>query len=156
MGSGKSTVGKILAEKLGAAFIDLDQEIERQTNRSIAGIFEQSGEGSFRDYERSALKLFIMEPFVMATGGGTFIHNHDWMLANGVVIFLDVPFEKLVLRIGADFKRPLWNDAKKLYEERMEVYRQAHHTVDATGDSREIADTIKNLIFQESNKTPEN
>lgn len=155
MGSGKSTVGKILAEKLGASFIDLDQEIEHQTNRPIARMFEHSGEGSFRDYERSALQLFVMEPFVMATGGGTFIHNRDWMLANGIVIFMDVPFESLAARIGADSTRPLWTNARKLYEERMAHYRQAHYTVDAFGDPENIAEAIKKLIFQESEKIPE-
>jgi shikimate kinase len=150
MGSGKSTVGKILAEKLGSPFIDLDQELEYKTNQSITSIFEQQGETSFRDLEKSTLELFLMDPFVMATGGGTFIHNRDWMLNHGTVVYLDVPFEKLVTRVGADPKRPLWSNARKLYDERIEHYSQAHHLVDGTEDPEKIADKIKNLIFQVS------
>ena len=150
MGSGKSTVGKILAEKLGYPFIDLDQELEAKANKSITTIFEQQGETSFREMEKSTLELFVMDPFVMATGGGTFIHNRDWMHKHGTVIFLNVPFEKLVTRVGADPKRPLWENAKKLYDERIEYYGQAHYSVDAGGDPEEIADRIKNLIYQVS------
>src|SRR5262252_851705 len=99
MGSGKSSIGKILAQQLGSPFIDLDQEIERQANQSITSIFEQRGEKSFREMERSALQLYVMDPFVMATGGGTFIYNREWMLKQGVVVFLHLPFENLVQRI---------------------------------------------------------
>jgi shikimate kinase len=155
MGSGKSSVGKILAHRLGAPFLDLDHEIERQANQSIAGIFDQRGENSFREMERSALELFVMDPFVMATGGGAFIFNRDWMLKHGVVVFLDIPFEHLVQRIGADPQRPLWSNAKKLYEERLGEYRKAHFTIDAVGDPEIIAERIKNLIFRESQKNSE-
>ena len=155
MGSGKSSVGKILAQQLGAPFIDLDHEIEKQANQPITSIFEQRGENSFRDMERSALQLFVMDPFVMATGGGTFIYNRDWMLKQGMVVYLDLPFEDLVQRIGADPRRPLWSNARKLYDERLEDYRKAHFTVDASKDPEVIAETIKNLIFQESRKNSE-
>lgn len=155
MGSGKSSVGKILAEKLDAPFIDLDQEIEHQANQPITSIFEQRGENSFRDMERSALQLYLMDPFVMATGGGTFIYNRDWMLKQGVVVFLDLPYEILVQRIGADPKRPLWSNARKLYEDRLNEYRKAHFTVDAEPDPEVIAEKIKSLVFQESRKSLE-
>jgi len=156
MGSGKSTVGKILAQKLGYTFTDLDQEIERHANQPITSIFEQSGEKSFRDMERSALQMYTVDPFVMATGGGTFIYNREWMLQHGVVVFLHLPFENLVQRIGADTKRPLWSNAKTLYDERLNEYRKAHFTVEPLKDPEATADEIKNLIFQEFQKNSEN
>jgi shikimate kinase len=155
MGSGKSSVGKILAENLGYTFIDLDQEIERQAKQPITTIFEQFGEKSFRDMERSALQLYRLDPFVMATGGGTFIYNREWMMENGVVVFLHLPFENLVQRIGADTKRPLWSNAKTLYDERLPDYQKAHYTIDALADPDTTAEKIKNLIFQESRRNLE-
>ena len=141
MGSGKSTVGRILSMKLQRSFVDLDNEIEQIAERNIAGIFEDSGEGEFRELERKALHS---APFhaVIATGGGCFIYNSDWMLQNGTVIYLQVPFDVLAQRIGADPSRPLWRNAERLFQDRETLYRKAHITIDASPDPETIAESI--------------
>jgi shikimate kinase len=156
MGSGKSTIGRIVAQKLGFPFIDLDKEIELKMSDSIAEIFDRHGEFYFRHQERELLQRIVSDPMVMATGGGCFIHNRDWMLKNGVVVFLDVPFEDLVRRLGADPSRPLWKNALNLYTERYEHYKQANFIVDASGTPEEVVEQIINLPLQELKKTPEN
>src|SRR5688500_8759491 len=92
MGSGKSTVGRLLAQTLQFPFMDLDQELERSESNTVAEIFEKRGEPYFREAERRLLKSIHSDPAVIATGGGCFLHNQKWMLRNGTVIFLDVPF----------------------------------------------------------------
>ncbi len=146
MGSGKSTVGRVLANQLGWPFIDLDFEIEKRTKREISTIFKQTGEPAFRKEERQALHAIDLDPAIIATGGGCFINNRDWMLNNGMVIYLQVPFNVLIKRIGADPKRPLWRNAESLFLERQEAYGQAHHSVDASGTPEEVASEIVRLV----------
>ena len=145
MGSGKSTIGRLLSEQTGFLFIDLDKEIEYKLSLSPVEIFERLGEQFFREQETELLHKFQMDPLILATGGGCFIQNRDWMLKNGTVIFLDVPFAQLVSRIGADHTRPLWKNAEKLYKDRCEEYKKAHHCIDATGKPEEVVERIKAL-----------
>jgi shikimate kinase len=156
MGSGKTTIGRLLSEKLSVPFIDLDHEIEHQLSRSIAQVFEHHGEYYFRDQETAILKSIQMNPLVVSTGGGCFIHNREWMLQNGIVIFLDLTFDEIVRRIGGDPERPLWKNAETLYNERLSGYRQAHFTIDASGSVEEVVEKIKALPLQEQKRTPEN
>jgi shikimate kinase len=156
MGSGKSTVGRLLSEKLSVPFFDLDKEIERHLSKQISELFESHGEYYFRDQESAVLKSIRADPLVMSTGGGCFIHNRDWMLENGTVIFLDATFPDIVRRIGGDPDRPLWKNAEKLYAERLNVYRLADFTVDATGTPEEVVERIKSLPLPEQKKIPEN
>jgi len=132
MGSGKTTVGRILAAKMRTDFLDLDQRIEQSAQKSIAEIFQEFGEGGFRKLETATLHSIKAENAVVATGGGCFIHNTEWMLANGSVVYLEVPFSALASRIGADPKRPLWRNAEPLFAERESIYKKAHFTVDGT------------------------
>jgi shikimate kinase len=155
MGSGKSTIGRLLAEKLSLPFVDLDKEIERHLATSIAEVFELHGENHFRDQEETVLKSIDSNRFVMATGGGCFIHNREWMLENGTVIYLDASFTDIVQRIGGDPERPLWKNAEKLYHERQAEYRKAHHTVDARGSEEDVLERITNLLLPEPKKTQE-
>jgi shikimate kinase len=155
MGSGKSSVGRLLAEKLGIPFADLDREIEHRLSHTVAEIFEARGEPYFREQETAMLKSFNQDPLVMATGGGCFIYNRDWLLQNGTVIFLNVPFDDIIRRIGGDPNRPLWVNAKKLYLERLEEYQKAHHIVDGTGREEDVVDRIITLLLPELQKTPE-
>jgi shikimate kinase len=146
MGAGKSTIGRLVASRMGWEFISLDHEIERAAGRSIATIFEESGESLFRKMETECLHRTAADPAVVATGGGCFIHNTDWMLQNGTVVFLDVPFDVLSARIGADPSRPLWKNAQQLFHERESIYRKAHHVMDATMSPEETAAEIQALF----------
>ena len=142
MGSGKSTVGRVLAQSLQYEFVDLDTEIERKAGQTIVEIFSESEE-VFRKLETACLQSILKKDIVIATGGGCFIHNQPWMLENGKVIYLYVTLEQLAARIGADPNRPLWRNAEALYREREVVYRTAHLVVDGTGAPETVADAIR-------------
>ena len=142
MGSGKSTVGRIVAQKLGWEFIDVDQQVERKFGKSIPEIFGEFGEAQFRKWETEYLVSIRKDPAIVATGGGCFIHNPDWMLEHGIVIYLDVPLQTLAKRLGADASRPLWQNAESLFHEREQHYRKAHYSIDGVDDPEAIASQI--------------
>ncbi|MEJ8757759.1 shikimate kinase [Pontibacter sp. H259] len=104
MGSGKTTLGKELAEKLGYTFLDLDAVIEEKENRTIAELFAAEGQEWFRELERSALQRIISnyKQAIVATGGGTpcFFNNIALMNASGETVFLDVPVKDIVQRLS--------------------------------------------------------
>ncbi|SMC78882.1 shikimate kinase [Pedobacter africanus] len=114
MGSGKSTMGKKLATKLGYDFIDLDHEIEKQIGTSISDYFGSHGEAAFRELESQSLKNFAYpQNAVVATGGGTpcFFDNMDWMNASGTSMYIEMPPAALAKRLeGGKEKRPLLRD----------------------------------------------
>ena len=115
MGSGKTTLGKKLAKKLGEPFFDLDQVIESSEKQSINQIFKQYGEASFRELETKVLKEVISsnESFVLSLGGGTPCNqlNMDLVNESGTSIYLKYNAGMLASRlIGAKAKRPLIKD----------------------------------------------
>lgn len=114
MGSGKSTLGRRVASKLGLTFIDMDHYIEHNQGCSIAEIFERKGEDGFRRIEQSLLSdLLEMEDVVVATGGGApcFFDNMEWINNSALSIFIDPDCDALVSRlVGAKQKRPLIKD----------------------------------------------
>jgi shikimate kinase len=142
MGAGKTMVGRVVAQKLGWEFIDLDYQIEHTSGESIESIFETGGESEFRERESEILRSINKDPVVISTGGGCFIYNRDWMLNNGKVVYLKVPFDALVTRIGAETSRPLWRNAKQLYDDREHIYESAHLQVDGTREVEEVAEEI--------------
>lgn len=102
MGSGKSHTGKQLAERLGLQFIDLDQWIENQQQRTIATIFETEGEAFFRQLEQQTLHdMARLKNVLLSTGGGTpcFFDNMNWMNQHGITIYLETPISILVQRL---------------------------------------------------------
>jgi len=136
--SGKSTLGHQLANELSLPFVDQDREIEMRESKSISEIFSQAGEGHFRIIESTVLKEWAAssESFVMGTGGGApcFHHGIDIINQAGISIFLDVPTEELVSRVGSKSDRPLLNTSDqealiekltRLYSNRVEIYRKA-------------------------------
>jgi shikimate kinase len=155
MGAGKTMVGRALAQKLGCEFIDLDYEIEHSAGQSIESIFETGGESEFRKRESDILRRIDKDPAVIATGGGCFIYNGDWMLQKGKVVYLKVPFDTLVSRIGAETSRPLWRNAKQLYDEREQIYESAHLQVDGTGDVEAVAKEIMQFVTPASRRQSE-
>lgn len=117
MGSGKTTVGRLLAKRLGRPFFDSDQEIERRTGVRIPTIFEHEGEGGFRRREAETLEaLCAMENIVLATGGGAVLDagNRALFQRRGWVVYLDVPIRILHERTKGDCNRPLLQVADPL------------------------------------------
>ncbi|MCH7409054.1 shikimate kinase [Belliella sp. DSM 111904] len=114
-GSGKSTFGKTLAKSLNFAFIDLDQYLEKREGKEIKEIFEEQGEGVFRELETSCLNEVLnqIEGFVLSTGGGTpcFNGNMDLINDHGVSVYLDVSLETIYNRLTKDDagQRPLFS-----------------------------------------------
>lgn len=110
MGSGKSTIGNILAKKLGRDFLDSDHFIEDRTGVDIARIFDIEGENGFRDRESSALEdLLGQDNQVVATGGGSVLRKENQALlrSKGYIVFLDTTVNQQMQRLCRDKKRPL-------------------------------------------------
>ena len=144
MGSGKSTVGRYLAERLGWSFFDIDSEIEQAEHQPIGGIFATRGEPEFRRIETEAIRRRVASvecgrPAVVALGGGAFTveANRELLENNGVTVWLDCPFEVVARRVAGDPNRPLARDADcfaALYQSRMEGYRLADIHIAIEGD----------------------
>ncbi len=148
-GSGKSTVGEELAGRLGVPFVDLDVEIAKEQDRSVAQIFAEDGESAFRALEaRAVLAASTADPAVIACGGGVVLEpaNRITLRNTGTCVFLDVPLEVLEARVEPDAERPLIRsegDLARLLDERGPLYREfAAHVVDGSGDPGEVADAI--------------
>jgi shikimate kinase len=149
MGSGKSTIGRMLAHQLGWTFFDLDHEIEAAEKTSIAEIFETRGEPEFRRIETEILKQHISwieqgRPSVVALGGGTFAQrrNRTLLEEHGLTVWLDCPIEIASRRVGQAAHRPLARDPGQfaaLYRERLESYRLADMHIAITGDDPSVA-----------------
>lgn len=110
MGAGKSTVGRILAQRLDRAFVDCDELIEMKAGASVREIFEAEGEEGFREREARALAaLENWPPVVAACGGGVVIRDENRRVLNemGVVVYLEVTAGEAMARIGQDDSRPL-------------------------------------------------
>ena len=138
MGSGKSTVGKILAEKLNMKFVDIDKLIEEKEGMKIKDIFEQKGESYFRELERKQIEAIVnQEGLVVSTGGGlgANLDNMNLMKKNGDVVWLDVSLNTVLDRLKNDQDRPLLKQPtekiKQLFEERKNVYRLANIRINA-------------------------
>lgn len=136
MGSGKTSVGKVLARQLFKKFVDVDTIIEAEQNSSISEIFQNKGEEHFRVLEQECIdKLTQKTGQVIATGGGLPIYSS--ISKKSLIIYIDADFDVIMKRLPAKErdKRPLLQDepkAKALFRERINTYKeQANFRVDA-------------------------
>jgi shikimate kinase len=153
MGTGKTTVGRLLAAQRGWPFRDLDEVIVAEAGRPISELFRDEGEPAFRGREAAALARVLGEgPAVIATGGGAACREDNLaeMLRRGRVVALFASPEESVRRAGAHSGRPLFDNAadplaaaRALYARREAFYRRAHVRVETEGKTPEaVADEI--------------
>ena len=128
MGAGKTTVGHLLAERLGLPFVDSDLVIERQAGRPVRQIFAEDGEPAFRALEHQVIAGLLDGPdLVLALGGGAAEHpgTRD-LLATAQVVYLQVGYEQAMARVGGDPERPLLArpDLAATYQRRLPLYAE--------------------------------
>jgi len=163
MGSGKTTIGKLLASSLGYSFVDMDAHIEEKHFKTVSQIFAEKGEAEFRLLEQKCLhEVAEFENVVISTGGGApcFFDNIAYMNAHGLTIYLKLTPAELAERlelVGVS-KRPLLANRKgeelrRFIEEgltkREPFYSNATHSL--SGDIQETVDRICELIKNKSN-----
>ena len=156
MGSGKTSTGRPLAERLGYGFVDADAVIEQAAGCSIPEIFERDGEEGFRKLESQVLSAISQRhSLVVATGGGVVTQPENWgLLHSGIVIWLDVVSDQLLQRLKADSTvRPLLQTTdpeaalNALLNKRRPLYAEADLTVVINDEPPEaVADGILQLL----------
>lgn len=153
MGSGKSTVGRLLAEETGLPFADTDSLLEVKIGRTIPQIFRLYGEQTFREHETAILRSLEPTPGVLATGGGIVIRDENWVEISrlGESLFLNVSEEILIRRLTESArKRPMleldnWEDRfRDLMEQRRPLYMKADYVIDI--DSEEFEDVLDKIL----------
>ena len=157
MGSGKTTLGKILSKKLDKHFYDSDQVIEEKLGVNVPMIFEYEGEAGFREREKDILRELVnKQNIVLATGGGIILSesNRELLAKNGIVIYLKSNQKDLVLRMKNDKTRPLLKNGnveliiKKLCQEREPLYEEIADFKVVTKNKRiyEVVNEIVRII----------
>ena len=158
MGSGKTSIGKILAKRMGMNFIDLDDEIIKDQQCSISEIFDRFGEEKFRHLEnKKLLSTLEIDNYVISTGGGIIMDqdNIKIMVENGSIIHLDIDLETQLLRIKNKKNRPLLRDKDderkilvKMRKERDHIYKKiAIASVNTSNKKRnDIVSEVVNII----------
>ncbi len=154
MGSGKTTIGTLLARQLAWRFVDLDERIELSAGLTIPEIFERLGEPAFRQMEADQLHAALgraaelREGTVLALGGGTYAQPgcSEFLRAAGTpVLWLDSPIELLLSRCMAMTGRPLFRDEtsfRALYAQRLPSYQLADYRVDSSGEPAQVVAEI--------------
>ncbi|REK87734.1 shikimate kinase [Streptomyces inhibens] len=154
-GAGKSTVGALLAERLGVGYRDTDADIVATAGRPIAEIFIDEGEPHFRELERAAVRDALdSHPGVLSLGGGAILDDGTRKLLTGLpVIFLDVQLADAVKRVGLDAPRPLLavnprKQWRELMERRRPLYTEVARAVIDTGERSpgQVVDTILDAL----------
>lgn len=143
MGSGKSTVGRLMADRLGVEFVDSDDEVVNRVGSSIADFWSEQGEAAFRDVEAAVIEYLAAGPDrVIASGGGAVLRTANvlHMRRTGLVIWLQADEETLLDRVGSADRRPLLRNKDAaatlhtLLTDRADAYRlAAHHSVATDG-----------------------
>ncbi|WP_207802233.1 shikimate kinase [Paenibacillus xerothermodurans] len=154
-GSGKSTVGRALSERLGWRFVDTDQQIEAEQCTTISEIFKLQGEAAFRALESEMIERTLADNGqVISTGGGAVLAERDriCMKTRGFVIALTASLETIISRVSLDENRPLVQGnveekVKALMQRRKHAYDFADLTIDTTGLTvKEIVDRVEQAL----------
>ena len=155
MGVGKSTIGRLIAKKLKAKFIDVDKVIEKNEKMSIKKIFEYKGEKYFRKIEEKiTFKVLKNKNAVIALGGGAFMNNEirEKVLKSSLSVWLILSLNKLIARYKKNNRRPLLNkkklevDVKKIYQSRKKIYSLANFKINCDNiDKAKIVDKILDI-----------
>jgi shikimate kinase len=155
MGAGKSTIGKLLAPKLGYRFVDTDDLITAWAGESIPNIFAKYGEAHFRSLETKVLaEVSCHSRLVAATGGGIVMSNQNWSyLHHGVVVWLDVPLEELWQRLShSNQPRPLLQNPQplktleNLLAQRHDRYAQADIRIAVKGETNVVVEQVMSAL----------
>lgn len=157
MGVGKTTIGNLLARKLGLKFIDIDEQIELEMNMKIKDIFEQYGETYFRTLEHNILKQHINMNIILATGGGIIENpnNISLLKENKINIWVDTNINTMYNRIVNDVNRPnamnkSFDAIKDLYFRRRSRYNEiAYISVNNDDELSDCVQEIHNFIIAE-------
>ncbi len=162
MGSGKTTIGKILSEKLNIPFIDLDKEIEKETDLTISQIFERKRESYFRNIEKRVLikNLRKKNDFVCALGGGTIANDATlkYVLSCSIPVLLDGNTKILFDRAKNQSPRPLlkdFNSFNALYENRKRFYKKIPIKIPVEDNPEAVTDKILNILSEKRWKSPQ-
>lgn len=154
MGSGKSTVGRALARKIGYRFYDSDREIEARCGVDIPTIFDYEGESGFRDRESRIIdELTALPGIVLATGGGAILReqNRQHLMSRGHVLLLQVDIREQLRRVAFDSNRPLLQTAdpearlRSLMQEREPIYKSVADAEIST-DSRRMHHVVSRIL----------
>jgi shikimate kinase len=152
MGSGKTLVGAVVAERTKSPFHDLDSMVEQEAGMTIPEIFATEGEPAFRSLETRVLPGALEPRSVVALGGGSLIDDGNWRLVDreACTVYLEVPFETMWQRIQARPGRPLASGRSReevmfLFERRRPRYEQAAHRVDGDRPAEVVADEVIKL-----------
>jgi len=161
MGTGKTVVGQKVAATLRVPFVDIDQEIERKYQRTIAEIFKAGGEAAFRKIEMSAIaEVALIDHAVIATGGGALLNSENARVLskNGLLVCLRATVDTLVQRLGKDSSRPLLageplkQKLENLLKERESVY--AACPIQIPTDNQSVEQTAGNVLRQIEGRFP--
>lgn len=154
MGSGKTSVGKLLAAELGLKFIDIDHFIEKKSGVNIPWIFDVEGESGFRAREQQAVKELVEKRgLVLATGGGTVAHDpsRNLLAGRGLIIYLHATPEQQLGRVSQDTNRPLVANGQAkdvlqaLFEKREPLYREIADVVFNTGE-KGLTSMVRDIV----------
>ena len=152
MGSGKTLVGALVAERAHAGFADLDLMVEDRAGMPVADIFATHSESAFRAFEKDLLPAALQPDTVVALGGGVVIDDDNWALisSQATTVYLECPFETLWQRVGHLPGRPLIahrtrDEVEALFERRRPRYEEATHRIDANRDPEVVATEVLKL-----------
>jgi shikimate kinase len=154
MGTGKSTVGRILASRLGYSFVDTDMCIVEREGCSINDIFDKKGESYFRNVERDVIECVLtMDNQVVSTGGGAVIssENRNTMRRSGIVVNLTAASDSILSRLGLEAERPLLQGAKcmdnieKMLSEREPYYADSDIRIDTS--CKNVEDVVREILL---------